>query len=179
MKTLGVVVVLALAVVITTAAHSDVVVFKNGTYQEGTVKSATDSSITMESQYGDLPYARDVIQAVYRSMPEQPGQEYYQAGLVLLGLHKKATAQKLFEQAAKHDARYAKLGTNALRAYTPRRSNDVASRLAPPSTTDANSRTPMYRIQCNLCGGTGKVEYKIRKVAWIPPDDYSPLMGFA
>ena len=179
MKTIGVVVAVALAAVISAAAHSDIVVFKNGTYQEGTVKSAADGSIMMESQYGDLPYARDVIQAVYRSTPEQPGQEYYQAGLTMLGLHKKATAKKLFEQAAKQDKRYAPLGTKALRDYTPRPSNDVASRLAPPSTTDVHSRTPMYRIQCNLCGGTGKVEYKIRKVAWIPPDDYSPLMGFA
>ena len=47
MKTMGVVVLVALAVVISTAARSDVVVFKNGTYQEGTVKSGADGSITI------------------------------------------------------------------------------------------------------------------------------------
>lgn len=178
MKTIGVVVVLVLAVVISTAAYSDVVVFKNGTYQEGTVKSESETSITMESQYGDLPYRRDVVQSVHRSTAEHPGQEYYQAGLSMLKLDKKPAAKKLFQQAAARDERYSKLGANALRNYTPQPSTDVASRFIPPSSDSIYSHAPKYRIQCKLCGGAGKVEYKIRSVAWIPPDQ-SPVMEFA
>jgi hypothetical protein len=178
MKTIGVVVVLALTMVITTAARGDVVVFKDGTYQEGKVKSITDASVTMESQYGDLPYARNIVQSVHPSTAEQPGQEYYQAGLVLLQMHKKQTAKKLFDQAVAKDERYSGLVSKALNSYTPKPSYDVEARMRPPSSTDVHSHAPTYRIQCKLCNGTGRVEYKIKSVAWVAPDD-SPLMGFA
>lgn len=177
MKTIGVMVLVTLAVVISTAARSDIVVFKNGTYQEGTIKSITEQSVTMKSAYGDLPYARTLIQSVHRSVSEQPGQEYYNAGLAMLQLHKKQTAKKLFKQAAGYDERYGTLGAKALQGYTPQPSSDVASRLRPTPSEGMNARLPIFRVQCALCGGTGKVEYKISSVAALHDD--SPLMGFA
>jgi hypothetical protein len=175
MKVIGAVIVVALAVVIPAAVRSDIVVFKNGTYEEGTIKSVSDTSLTMESPYGDLPYARELIASAHASVAEQPGQEYYQAGLVLLQLHQKDAAKKLFEKATEADTRYRALSAKALRDYTPAPSSNLDSSLHAPATGDPR-RVPTYRVPCSLCKGTGRVEYKIQKVTMLR--DNLPVMGF-
>jgi hypothetical protein len=143
----------ALAVVLMSTlllgAFADVVIFKNGTYEDGTIKSATAESITIATPYGDVSYPRDTFYVFYQVDAAHPGQQYYEAGLAMLQLHKKFAAKELFDKASAIDQRYAQAAEKALQAYEPNPGS---------STTQQETNVRTIRLQCSLCGGTGKVE---------------------
>ena len=158
MRSVIVFVVVVLVAGVIPAAFGDIVVFRDGTFEDAKIKSVTDDLLTIEGEYGDLPYPRERVYWFSQAVPERPGIEYYLAGLKLLELHKKHMAAKLFEKAGQYDRRYAQAGEKALQVYTPQRPTDTASRLEAPPSGDAHSRVPVYKVQCKLCQGTGKVE---------------------
>jgi len=158
----GVLVVLVLAVIL--AASGDIVVYRDGAYEEVKIKNTTTESFILEGPYGDLEYPRERIYSAHRSVAARPGEEYYQAGLMMLRLHRKTVAKKLFEKAGQYDSRYGVAGQKALDAYTIKRPADDASRLRSPSSRKEESNQPLYKLTCQLCNGTGKVEYRIQGV---------------
>jgi hypothetical protein len=143
----------ALAVVLTSAvllgAFADVVIFKDGTYEDGTIKSATAESITIGTPYGDVSYPRNTFYVFYQVDASRPGQHYYEGGLAMLQLHKKFTAKELFDKAIAIDQRYGPPSEKVLQAYEPQPG---------ASTTQQETNVRTIRLQCALCGGTGKVE---------------------
>ncbi len=164
MKTLRRLVLVALIAAIVPAARGDIVVFRDGSYEEGEVKGWSAESVTMTSPYGDLTYPRESVYSGHRSSADQPGLEYYHAGMMLLRLHRKNSALQLFQKAGRYDKRYLAAGERAIRDYSPQRTGSYGRVDAPPDG-DLRFRVPVYRVKCKLCSGTGKVEYTIGGIA--------------
>lgn len=143
------VVVLVAAVLVMAMAYADVVIFRDGSYDDGKIKSATAEAITIETPYGDVSYPRNTFYVFYQDDPAHPGQQYYQAGLAMLQLRKKTQAEQLFKKAVAADRRYAQPCQNALDAYEP-------SLGAGTSVTEAPGMRK-FILKCTLCGGTGRV----------------------
>jgi hypothetical protein len=171
MKTLSVVSVLVLLGAAVPTALADVVVFKDGSCEDDvTIKNVTADTLTIAGPYGDLPYPIEQVYWFHQSVPDRPGIELYWAGVKLLDLHKRHTAQKLFDRAGKFDRRYAEAGARAIKSYTPQAPTDYASRLG-PSDAGVTGDVLVFKVVCKLCGGKGEVEYKVQQVAATDPDD--------
>jgi hypothetical protein len=174
MRVLGVGLVLMLLGAAVPTALADVVVFKDGSCEDDvTIKNVTADTLTIAGRYGDEPYPIERMYWFHQSVPDRPGIELYWAGVKLLDLHKKHTAQKLFDKAGKFDRRYAEAGARAINNYTPQRPTDYASRLG-PSDTAVTGDVPVFKITCKLCGGKGEVEYKVQQVAATDDEYYFP-----
>jgi len=174
MRVASMVFVLVLVATCLSGAFADVLVFRDGTFEEGTIKSVTAESVTLQVQYGELPYPLERIYWYHSATPDRPGLEYYWAGMKLLELHKKYTAQKLFEKAGRFDKRYREMGAKAIQDYSPSRSTDSASRLRPPAMGEFRSGRPVYKVECKLCGGSGEVEYTIQGMTKLDDEYYFP-----
>jgi len=164
MKTLVQVILAGLTAAMIAAASGDIIVYTDGDYDEVKIKNTTPTSFILEGSYGDINYPRERVYSAHRSVPEHPGEEYYKAGLMLLQLHKKSLARKLFEKASTFDARYGQAGASALNAYTPQPLADDGSRLRVDSSGGRYGAGSGFKVQCKLCNGTGKVDYEIQKV---------------
>ena len=164
MKMLRGLVLVILIVAIVPAARGDVVVFRDGSYEEGEVKGWSAESVTMTSPYGDLTYPRESVYSGHRSSADRPGLEYYRGGMMLLRLHKRHSAWQLFQKAGRYDKGYLSAGEKAIRDYSPQRTGGYGRVDAPPDG-DLSFRIPVYRVKCKLCSGTGKVQYTVGGMA--------------
>jgi len=174
MRALSAAVLLALIAATLPAALGDVVVFRDGSYDdEGKIKGVTADTLTIAGPYGDLPYPIERVYWCHQSVPDRPGIELYWAGIKLLELDRKHTAKKLFDKAGRYDRRYAEAGARAIKNYTPQRPSDYESRVS-PSDPGLAGQVPVFKVQCKLCGGSGEVEYKVQQVASIDDEYYFP-----
>ncbi|MBN1918013.1 MAG: hypothetical protein JW889_08905 [Verrucomicrobia bacterium] len=132
----------------------DVVVFRTGGCEEVKITDVARDALTVAGPYGEITYPYGSIYWFCPSSDEYPGLEYYWAGVRLLELHKLHPASAMFAKAGAINEQYREAGRQALRKY-----QEIGSSHDVPDGREA------YTIPCKLCGGTGKLDCDLPKIA--------------
>ncbi len=128
------------------AALGDIVIFKDGSYEDCTIVSESEEGLSIKGPYGELKYPREQVVWHQRSSAERPGDEYFQAGLRMVGLHRKQTAIELFKKAGLYNKDYERAGKMVIDRTTPKRPTT-----APTQIEEIVPGTVLIRLKCPIC----------------------------
>lgn len=131
-------------------ALGDIVIFKDGSYEDCTITSESEEGLAIKGPYGELRYPRERVFWHQRSTTERPGDEYFQAGLKMVELRRKQTAIELFKKAGLYNKDYEWAGRAVIKRTTPKRSTTHPTRIK-----RVEPGTLLVRVSCPFCEGTG------------------------
>ena len=146
MKSARVAVLVVLLGGLMVGALGDIVIFKDGSYEDCTITSESEEGLGIKGPYGELKYPRERVLWHQRSTAQRPGDEYFQAGLKMVELRRKQTAIELFKKAGLYNKDYERAGKALIQQTTPKRSTTHPTRIQ-----EIVPGTVLVRLKCPIC----------------------------